>query len=137
MLKESDDLYILGVTFDSKMTFEKHLCSSSSAASQSLGILRKSCRVFHDKLLLKRCFRGFVLLVWEYCSAVWCSAADPHLERHDSVVSGARFLTWARCLSVTLLIVDLWQYCVCCIRSGVTRCTLFMVLYLYRICKCG
>ena len=25
MLKESDDLVILGVTFDSKMTFEKHL----------------------------------------------------------------------------------------------------------------
>ena len=25
MLKESDDLYILGVTFDSKMTFEKHI----------------------------------------------------------------------------------------------------------------
>ena len=28
VLKESDDLVILGVTFDSKMTFEKHLQSS-------------------------------------------------------------------------------------------------------------
>ena len=27
VLKESDDLVILGVTFDSKMTFEKHLRS--------------------------------------------------------------------------------------------------------------
>ena len=26
VLEESDDLVILGVTFDSKMTFEKHLC---------------------------------------------------------------------------------------------------------------
>ena len=26
VLKESDDMDILGVTFDSKMTFEKHLC---------------------------------------------------------------------------------------------------------------
>ena len=34
VLKESDDLVILGVTFDSKMTFEKHLCSVSRAASQ-------------------------------------------------------------------------------------------------------
>ena len=42
VLKESDDLVILGVTFDSKMTFEKHLCSVSRAASQRLGILRKS-----------------------------------------------------------------------------------------------
>ena len=42
VLKESDDLAILGVTFDSKMTFEKHLRSVSRAASQWLGILRKS-----------------------------------------------------------------------------------------------
>ena len=41
VLKESDDLVILGVTFDSKMTFEKHLCSVSRTASQRLGILRK------------------------------------------------------------------------------------------------
>ena len=29
ILKESDDLVIFGVTFDSKMTFEKHLLSVS------------------------------------------------------------------------------------------------------------
>ena len=34
------------------------------------------------------------------------------------------------CLSVTLHIVNLWRYCVCCTRSGVIRCTLFMALYL-------
>ena len=34
VLKESDGLVILGVTFDSKMTFEKHLRSVSRAASQ-------------------------------------------------------------------------------------------------------
>ena len=48
VLKESDDLVILGVTFDSKMTFEKHHRLVSRAASQRLGILRKSWRVFHD-----------------------------------------------------------------------------------------
>ena len=70
VLKESDDLVILGVTFDSKMTFEKHLRSVSRAASQRLGILRKSWRVFHDRSLLGRCFWGFVMQVFEYCSAV-------------------------------------------------------------------
>ena len=83
-LKESDDLVILGVTFDSKMTFEKHFRSVSRyQASQRLGILRKSWRVFHDRLLLGRCFRGFVLPVLEYCSAVWCSAVDTHLKLLD------------------------------------------------------
>ena len=70
VLKESDDLDILGVTFDSKLTYEKHLRSVSRAASQRLGILRKSWRVFHDKLLIGRCFWGFVLPVLEYFSAV-------------------------------------------------------------------
>ena len=91
-MKESDDRDILGVTFNSKLTFEKHLRSVSRAASQRLGILRKSCRVFHDKLLIGRCFWGFVLPVLEYCSAVWCSAADTHLKLLDRVVSGACFL---------------------------------------------
>ena len=93
VLKESGDLVILGVTFDSKMTFEKHLHSVSRAASQRLGILRKSWRMFHDRSLLGRCFRGFVLPVLEYCSAVWCSAADTHLKLLALAVSGARFLT--------------------------------------------
>ena len=74
------------------MTFEKHLRSVSRAASQRLGILRKSWRLFHDRSLLGRCFRGFVRPVLEYCSAVWCSAADTHLELLDRAVSGARFL---------------------------------------------
>ena len=42
VLKESDDLVILRVTFDSKMAFEKHLRSVSRVASQRLGNLRKS-----------------------------------------------------------------------------------------------
>ena len=39
------------------------------------------------------------------------------------------------CSCVALLIVDLWPYCVCCIRSGETQCTLFMVLYLSHMCQ--
>ena len=89
ILKESDDLVILRVTFDSKMTFEKHLRSVSRAASQKLGILRKSWHVCHG-----RCFRSFVLPDLEYCCAVWCLAADTHLKLLDRAVSGARFLTW-------------------------------------------
>ena len=54
----------------------------------------------------------------------------------DGVVSGASSLTLG-VFSVTLHIVDLWQYYVCCTRSGVTRCTLFMVLFLCRMCRCG
>ena len=88
VLAESDDLVILGVTFDSKMPFEKHLRSVSRAASQRLGILRKSWHVFRDRSLLVRCFRGFVLRVLEYCSAVWCSIHTFNYWTEQSVVPG-------------------------------------------------
>ena len=40
-------------------------------------------------------------------------------------------------MNVTFLIVDPWQSCVCFIRSGVTRCTLLMVLSLDCMCQRG
>ena len=73
--EESDDLVILGVTFDSRMTFDTYLRSVSRAASQRHGILRKPWQVFRDRLLLGRCFGGFVQPVLEYCSA--CSTRLP------------------------------------------------------------
>ena len=92
VLTESYALVILGVTFDYKMTFEKYIRSVPRAASQRLGILRKSRLVFHEKSLPGRCFRGFVMPVLEYYSAVWCSAADTHLKLNywtvQSVVPG-------------------------------------------------
>ena len=38
-------------------------------------------------------------------------------------------------MSVTLLI-DQWQYFVCCIGSAATKCSILMVLYLDRMCQC-
>ena len=55
VLKESDDLVILGV-IDSKMIFEMHVRSVSREASQRLGIVKKYWRVFHDRSLLWSCF---------------------------------------------------------------------------------
>ena len=92
--------------------------------------------MFHDRSLLGRCFRGFVLPVLEYCSAVWCSAADTNLKLLDRAVSGARFLTGG------VLECDIAHHrsvAVLCmlIRSGVIRCTLLMMFYLDRMCQCG
>ena len=88
------------------------------------------------RTLLGRCFRGFVLPVLEYCSAVWCSAADTHLKLLDRAVGGVRFLTGgvfeydiSHRRSVAVLCMLL--------RSGVTRCTLLMVLSLDRMCQRG
>ena len=84
VLKKSDNLV---------RRVEKHLRSVSRAASQRLCILRKSWGVFLDRSLLGRCSRDFVLSVFVYCSAVWCSAADTHLKLLDRPVRDAWFLT--------------------------------------------
>ena len=69
VVKKSDDLDILGVTFESKMTFEKHLPRSVSEASS------QNCLYSEDVLeyFMIDCSwkMVFVLPVLEYCSAVW------------------------------------------------------------------
>lgn len=42
VLEESENLFILGVTFDAKLTFENHVRS----VSQTLGTMSRSWRVF-------------------------------------------------------------------------------------------
>ena len=116
----SVDLVILGVTFDPKMTFEK----LAWFLEQLLKEFVSWRRLFHDRSLLGRYFRGFVLPVLEYCSAVWCSAANTHFKLLDRAVSSTQY---TRPL----------QFCVCCIRSGVTRCTRLMIRYLDRMWQCG
>ena len=45
--------------------------------------------------------------------------------------------TTVACLTVIFSTVDLWHCCVCCTRSGVTRCTPFVALYLCLMCQSG
>ena len=91
LAKESAHLFILGVTFDTKMTFQKHLRSVSRSAVQRLGIMKKVWQAYNDRSLPLRPFWCFVLPVLEYCSTVWCSADDSY-QLPDRVVRSASFL---------------------------------------------
>ena len=51
-------------------------------------------------------------------SVVWCSVAVMHLKLLDSVVNRACFLIWG-VFECDIAHLDLWQYCVSWIRSGV------------------
>ena len=87
VLKESADLVILGVTFDAKMIFEKHLRSVSSAAAQRLGVMRKSWQVFHDLSFLLRSIWSIVFLFWS--TAQLCGAQLPtHTLNYWTELSG-------------------------------------------------
>ena len=61
----------------------------------------------HDILLLGGCFRGFVLPVLEYRSAVWCSDADttgPRSQRSQSVGMSECDLAHSRSVTVLFMV---------------------------------
>ena len=83
---------ILGVMFDSKLTFESHIHSISSSVAQKIGLLRKSFRIFGDHDAFLRCFNSFILPCLEYHSPLWSSAADSHLKLIDKNLRACKFL---------------------------------------------
>ena len=97
------------VTFDFKITFEKHLHSVSRAASQRLGINWGSPGEYSMidrflEMLSGFCPAHFGVLFWRRCST-----AATHIKLLDHVVSGAGFLTGgvfvcdiAHCISVAV-----------------------------------
>ena len=59
-----------------------------------------------DQSLLQKCFNSFILPCLEYCSPVWCSAADSYLPLLDRDLNAIRFL-------IPGLSVDLWhRHCI-------------------------
>ena len=78
-IRASPNLDILGVKFDSKLTFEDHVHGIVSRVSLRIGILRLMNRIFVGTSVLPRCYFEFVLPILEYCSTMCGSAAECHL----------------------------------------------------------
>ena len=80
-IRISPNLIILGVKFDSKLSFEDHVSGIFSRVSQGIGILRLVKRIFVDSSvllsvylrtpMLLRCYYAFVLLIHDYRYPVW------------------------------------------------------------------
>ena len=75
----SPNLDILGVKFDSRLTLN-HLRGIVFSVSQTIGILGLVKHVFVDTSVFLRCYYTFVISILEYCSLVWGSAAECHLQ---------------------------------------------------------
>ena len=80
----TDEIKILGVTFDSKLTWKKHLNNVSGRAGQKLGALRR----VSSKLSPQGCatvYKSQVRSVMEVSSLAWLGAAPTHLNKLDSM----------------------------------------------------
>ena len=76
---------LLGVTLDSKLTFESHLRTLSTSISRHIGLLRKCKRIYSEDNIMKNCFYSFILPHFEYCPQVWMSAAGTHIRLLDKM----------------------------------------------------
>ena len=99
-----------------KLTSEKHLRFIVSSAVQKIGVLRRARNIYQDGDIVARCFWSLLLPILEYCSPVWSSAVDGHLNLLDGVV---RRVTR---LSNGLAQCDLWHR-----RNVASLCMLFKI----------
>ena len=65
------NLDILGIKFDSMLTFEDHVRGIVSRVSQRIGILSSVIHIFLDTSVLLCCYYAFVLLIFGYGFPVW------------------------------------------------------------------
>lgn len=83
---------ILGVTLDSKLTFEEHIRSVCASVNRKSGLLRKCYKMFACEATVLHSFYAFILPHLEYCAPVWMSAADSHLRLLDRTLRSIQFV---------------------------------------------
>ena len=118
-IQEKSCLRLLGVDFDSGLSFRQHVRSIACRASQRLGLLRKAAPVL-DPAGRERVYKGFVRPVMEYCPLVWMSCPASHLAALDRVQKKALQIIGPGCWLTTLAHRRLVAAC----------CFLYKLLYL-------
>ena len=90
-LEVSSSLRLLGVKIDNKLTFEKNICNIASSIAQKSGLIGKCYKTLGNDDAVLKSFYAFILLCFEYCSPVWCSAFDWHLKLLDCALNNIQF----------------------------------------------
>ena len=83
----------LGITLDSKLTFEEHISITTSKAYVTLGFIRRNTQTFRDIYCLKTLFCTHVRSILEYGVQVWAPYYAVHIDRIEKVQR--RFLRYA------------------------------------------
>ena len=74
---EEVSLRILGVSYDSKLTFEIHLREAVSKAARTLSVVRRTEKLFDCPRELKSYFNAYVLSNLEHASSCGCRHQSP------------------------------------------------------------
>lgn len=75
----------LGVTFDSKLTFEKHIEIITKRAYRMLGFISRSLNHFKQPNTYKILYFTYIRSILEYCTPVWNPHYDVHINTLEKV----------------------------------------------------
>jgi hypothetical protein len=95
MLEKPDSIRDLGVTFNSKLSFNVHIDLVAQSAFKSLGFIMRNSREISDADTLKTLYVTYVRSRLEYSSLVWSLIYNNHISTLERVQR--RFLKAVAC----------------------------------------
>ena len=84
IIAEQSSLQLLGVSFDSPLSYRRHIHNIAVRANQRLGQLKKASP-FLDCSSRDRVYKAFVRPIMEYCPLAWMGAAETHFQQLNRV----------------------------------------------------
>ena len=69
-IQRCDDVDLLGVNIDSKLSFDKHISSICSKVNKQLSVVKRFKHLIGDHIK-RRLYNAFILPVFNCCSDVW------------------------------------------------------------------
>ena len=87
------DTKYLGITLNSKLTWDTHISKISSEANRMLGLLRRNLK-YSPKHIKEAAYKSYVRPKTEYCATIW----DPHTKKDSTKIEmvqhrAARFVS--------------------------------------------
>ena len=79
------EMKLLGVLFDKKLSFAKHIDMVTSKASAALGFVKRFCYDIRDTRTLKSLYYALVQSHLEYCSTVWLPFHKVYKDKIESI----------------------------------------------------
>lgn len=85
MLTNVNHVKDLGITFDSKLLFDMHICNISKKANQMLGFIFRTCYEFSNHRTIKTLYMSYVNSVLNYGSLIWNPQYDVYIGKLEGV----------------------------------------------------
>ena len=82
---EKSSVKDLGVIFDNKMTFNKHIETTASRAMSIYGMTKRYCHDFSDPHAILAIYFGLARSILEYASVIWTPVYEVHKKRVERV----------------------------------------------------